>query len=140
MSNQRIEAYWSQLRKSCTGWISSKISLKLAFMILLIIFIVNAWNLYLRLCYKDNYMLFVILGTVIELETQIPLMQQSVQLDGQTSFTLHVVITIYIQVIIKTLSCYITICKKAILASRVRFRPIFLNWQNWQIFWWMKII
>ena len=38
------------------GLISSKVSLKLAFMILLIIFIVNVWNLYLRLCCKENYL------------------------------------------------------------------------------------
>ena len=66
-------------------------------------------------------MLFVILETVIELESQMPLMQQSVQLDDQTSFILHVVITIYIQLIIKTLSCYIIICNKAILVSGIRF-------------------
>ena len=46
--------------------------------------------------------LFVILGTVIELETQIPPMQQSIQQKGKT-FILHIVITIYIHLIIKTL-------------------------------------
>ena len=46
--------------------------------------------------------LFVILGTVIELETQILPMQQSIQQKGKT-FILHIVITIYIHLIIKTL-------------------------------------
>ena len=67
-------------------------------------------------------MLFVILETVIELESQMPLMQQSVQLDDQTSFILHIVITIYIQLIIKILSSYIIICNKAILVSRIGVR------------------
>ena len=70
-------------------------------------------------------MLFVIYGTVIELEIQIPLMQHSVQLDGLTSFILHVVITIYIQLLIKTLSCSITICRKVVLVSRTRVRTSF---------------
>ena len=67
-------------------------------------------------------MLFVILETVIELESQMPMMQQSVQLDDQTSFILHIMITIYIQLIIKTLSRYIIICNKAILVSGIRVR------------------
>ena len=131
MSNQRIEAYWSQLRKSCTGWLMNFFK------------DLNEAGIYDTTKYIHSECMKFVSSTLVQRELDVICDTwnshriRNTNLDGQMSFILNIVITFYIQLITKTLSCYITICNKAILVSHTRVRQSFLNWQ---IFWWMKII